>query len=164
MNTCSSYLCATTKEIIRAKADKKSYTNGIGLIMLSFGKLKILLGIILFAIFALAGYFFYLYQKGGVENYRPPVTKAESSKAQVLSDLTVLSQAIDAYHAKNLRYPEKIEQLRPEFIDKIPLEPSTGKPFTYESDGENRYRIIVSNPTFYGFRELVAENGKITQN
>ena len=132
--------------------------------MLSFGKFKILLGIILLAIIILAGYFFYLYQKGGVENYRPPVTKANSSKNQVLSDLTALTQAIEAYQAKNLRYPEKLDQLQPEFIEKIPLEPGTGKSFTYESDGENRYRIIVSNPTFYGLKELIAENGKIIQN
>jgi len=132
--------------------------------MSSHGKLKIILGIILFVVLIIAGYLFYLYQKGGVENYRPPVTKAESPKAQVLSDLTALSQAIDAYQAKNLRYPQRLEQLQPEFIDKIPLEPGTGKPFIYESDGKNEYRIGISDPASYGFKELYVKNGEVHQN
>jgi hypothetical protein len=132
--------------------------------MSSHGKLKIILGIILFVVLIIAGYLFYLYQKGGVENYRPPVTKAESPKTQVLSDLTALSQAIDAYQAKNLRYPQRLEQLQPEFIDKIPLEPGTGKPFTYESDGKDQYQIGISDPTSYGFKELFVKNGKVYQN
>jgi hypothetical protein len=132
--------------------------------MSSHGNLKIILGIILFVVLIIAGYLFYLYQKGGVENYRPPVTKAESPKAQVLSDLTALSQAIDAYQAKNLRYPQRLEQLQPEFIDKIPLEPGTGKPFTYESDGKDQYQIGISDPTSYGFKELFVKNGKVYQN
>jgi len=132
--------------------------------MSSHGKLKIILGIILFVILIIAGYLFYLYQKGGVENYRPPVTKAESPKAQVLSDLTALSQAIDAYQAKNLRYPQRLEQLQPDFIDKIPLEPKTGKPFIYESDGKDQYQIGISDPASYGLKELLVKNGKIIQN
>jgi hypothetical protein len=132
--------------------------------MSSCGKLKIILGIILFVVFIIVGYLFFLYQKGGIEHYRPPVTKAESPRAQVLSDLTALSQAIDAYYAKNLSYPEKLEQLQPEFLDKIPLEPKTGKPFFYESDGKDRYRMGVSDATSYGFKELFLENGKVHQN
>jgi hypothetical protein len=132
--------------------------------MSSHGKLKIILGIILFIVLIIAGYLFYLYQKGGVEHYRPPVTQAESPKAQVLSDLTGLSQAIDAYQAKNLRYPERLEQLQPEFIDKIPLEPKTGKPFIYKSDGKDQYQIVISDPTSYGLKELFVKNGKVHQN
>ena len=132
--------------------------------MASHGKLKIILGTALLVVLVFAGYLFSLYQKGGVENYRPPVTQTESPKTQVLNDLKALSQAIDVYYAKNLRYPEKLEQLQPEFIDKTPLEPGTGKPFAYESDGPNEYRITVSNPALYGFKELFVKNGKIHQN
>ena len=99
-----------------------------------------------------------------MEQYCPPMTEAESPRVQVLSDLVALSQAIDAYYAKNLRYPEKLEQLQPEFIDKIPLEPKTGKPFTYESDGKDQYQIGVFDPASYGFKELFVKNGKVHQN
>ena len=128
------------------------------------GKLKIILGIILFVVLIIAGYLFYLYQKGSTEHYRPPVIKAESSKAQILSDLMALSQAIEAYHAKNLEYPEKLEQLQPDFIDKVPSEPKTGKPFVYESDGKEGYRIGISDPASYGFKEVFIKNGKVHQN
>lgn len=132
--------------------------------MSSSVKLKIMLGIILFIVLVIVGYLFYLYQKGGVEHYRPPTAKVESPRTQVLNDLMALSQAIQAYYAKNLRYPEKLEQLRPEFIDKIPLEPKTGKPFIYESDGKDQYQIGISAPASYGFKELFVKNGKVYQN
>ena len=132
--------------------------------MSSHGKLKMILGIILFIVLIIVGYLFYLYQKGGVEHYRPPATRAESPRAQVLSDLNALSQAIEAYHAKNLRYPEKLEDLQPEFIDSIPLEPKTGRPFIYDSDGKNQYQIHISYPASYGAKEFFVKNGKIIQN
>ncbi len=132
--------------------------------MSSHGKLKIILGIVLLIILIVAGYLFYLYQKGGVEHYRPPVTKAEPPRAQVLRDLNALSQGIDAYYAKNLSYPEKLEQLQPEFLDKIPFEPKTGKPYLYESNGKDQYRINVSDPASYGLKDLFVESGKVHQN
>jgi hypothetical protein len=127
------------------------------------GKLKLLLGIILLVMIAIAVYFFYLYQQGGTQYYNPPVQKKDDPKMQVLSDMTVLSQTVEAYYAKNLRYPDKLEQLKPEFIDKIPLESGTEKSFIYESDALDRYRITVSDPSRYGFKELFIENGKIIQ-
>jgi hypothetical protein len=77
--------------------------------------------------------------------------------------MTVLSGAVEAYYAKNLRYPDKLEQLKPEFIDKIPLETGTEKSFIYASDALDRYRITVSDPSRYEFKELFIENGKIIQ-
>jgi len=127
------------------------------------GKWKFLLGIVFLVMIASAVYVFYLYQQGGTENYNPPVQKTDDPKVQILSDMTVLSGAVEAYYAKNLRYPDKPEQLKPEFIDKIPLETDTEKSFIYESDGIDRYRITVSNPSRYGLKELFIENGKITQ-
>ena len=139
------------------KQNKESLTN-----MLS-GKCKLLLAIIVLVIIVIGGYLAYLYQKGSAEHYHPPVIKASSPQAQVLSDLTALSQAIEAYQAKNLRYPEKLDQLQPEFIGKIPLEPVTGKAYIYESDGFNKYRIGAFDPTVHGFKELYIENGKMVQ-
>jgi hypothetical protein len=131
------------------------------------GKWKFLLGIILLLMIVVAVYVFYLYRQGGTENYNPPVQKKDAPQAQILNDMTVLSQAVEAYYAKNLRYPDKLEQLKPEFIDKIPLEAGTEKSFIYQSDGESagldRYRITVSDPSRYGFKELFIENGKIIQ-
>jgi hypothetical protein len=132
--------------------------------MSSSGKLKILLGLLVFVLIIIGGYGVYLYRTGGVENYRPPADASGSINTQVLSNLTALSQAIDAYHVKNLKYPERLEQLKPEFMDEIPMEPGTGKPFAYQSDGSDQYQIVVSNPNLYGLKELLIKNGKIIQN
>jgi hypothetical protein len=77
--------------------------------------------------------------------------------------MTLLSSAVEAYYAKNLKYPESLEELKPEFVDKIPLEAGTEKSFIYQSDETDRYRITVSEPSRYGFKELFIENGKIIQ-
>ena len=127
------------------------------------GKLKLALGILLLVVIAVAVYVFYLYQQGGTEHYRPPEEKAASPRAQALGDMKALSQAVEAYYAKNLQYPDRLEQLKPDFIGEIPLEPGTKKPFVYESDTQERYRIAVSDPSRYGLKELFIENGDIVQ-
>jgi hypothetical protein len=127
------------------------------------GTWTFLLGIILLVMIVIAVYVFYLYQPGGTEYYNPPVQKTDDPKMQILNDMTVLSGAVEAYYAKNLRYPDKPEQLKPEFIDKIPVETGTEKSFIYESDGLDRYRITVSDPSRYGLKDLFIENGKIIQ-
>jgi len=127
------------------------------------GPFKIVLGILFLVVIIIAGYVFYLYQKGGTENYRPPVQKAESPGVQILNDIKALSLAVDAYYTKNLKYPEKLEELKPEFVEKIPVEPGTGKSFRYETDGLDRYRITLTDPSRYGMKELFIENGEITQ-
>ncbi len=124
----------------------------------------VLLGIILFVIVAIVGPLIYLYQKGSVENYSSPIVKVDSLRTHVLNDLIALSQAIEAYYAKNLRYPERLDQVQPEFIDKIPLEPGTQKPYTYKLDPHNQYQILLSDPNIYGYKELRIENGKIIKN
>ena len=125
--------------------------------------LIIVLGLLIIAVIGIGGYVFYLYQKGGSENYRPPVQKVESPQAQTLADLKTLSQAVDAYYAKNLKYPATLGELQPEFVGRIPLEQGTNKSFVYSTDGLDRYRIAVSEPSRYGLKELFIENGELTQ-
>jgi hypothetical protein len=128
-------------------------------------KWKFLLGIVFIVMIACAVYIFYLYQQGGTEYYNPPAQKTDDPKTQIMRDITVLSGAVEAYYVKNMRYPDNLEQLKPEFIDKIPLEAGTEKAFVYEtggeSDGPDRYRITVSDPSRYGLKELFIENGQI---
>lgn len=133
------------------------------LINIFSGRLKRSLAFIALVIIVMGGYLAYLYQKGSATHYYPPAIKPSSPNAQVISDLITLSQAIEAYHAKNLRYPERLEQLLPEFLDKMPLELKTGNNCIYESDGMNQYRISMVDPTAFGLKELSIENGKIIQ-
>jgi hypothetical protein len=131
------------------------------------GKWKLILSFMLLVIIAVTAYVFYLYQQGGTEYYNPPVQKTDDPKTQIMSDMTVLSGAVESYYVKNMRYPDNLEQLKPEFIDKIPLEAGTEKSFVYEtggeSDGPDRYRITVSDPSRYGLKDLFIENGQIVK-
>ena len=97
-----------------------------------------------------------------MEHYQPPAEKAATLKARVVSDLTNLAQAMEAYYAKNLKHPERLEELKPDFIESVPTEP-TGKPFSYQLDGKNGYRIGVSDSVSYGFEEVYVRNGKVYQ-
>jgi hypothetical protein len=126
-------------------------------------RLKIILYIVLIFVFIVVGVLFYLYQHGGVENYIPPKTKVESPRIQVMNDLTTLSRAIEVFYAMNLRYPDSLAQLQPDFVVQIPHEPVTGRMYTYQTDGIAHYRISVSDPTAIGVKELAIENGKIIQ-
>lgn len=127
------------------------------------GKLKFLSGIILLVIIFIAIYVYYLYRQGGTEYYTSPVEKTEAPQKQIINDMTVLSSAVEAYYAKNLKYPGKLTELKPEFVNKIPLEAGTEKSFIYQSDETDVYRITVTDASRYGFKELFVENGKITQ-
>lgn len=127
------------------------------------GKLKFLSGIILLLIIVIAIYVYNLYRQGGTEYYTPPVEKAEVPRKQIINDMTILSSAVEAYYAKNLKYPGKLTELKPEFVNKIPLEAGTEKSFIYQSDETDVYRITVTDASRYGFKELFVENGKITQ-
>jgi hypothetical protein len=128
-----------------------------------FRKIKILLIFIILANIGIGGYLFYLYQKGDRSSYHPPVIQPSSPKTKVLDDLMTLSQSIEAYYAKNLKYPKTLDQLEPEYLDKPLLEPATNKPYNYVSDGFHQYRISVLDSSIYGFRELYVENGKMVQ-
>jgi hypothetical protein len=127
------------------------------------GKWKVLLGIVLLVIIAVAAYVFYLYGQGGIQNYKPPVECTEVPQKQIISDMTALSSALDAYFAKNLKYPQSLEDLKPEFMDKIPLEAGANTLFIYQPDEPDHYRLTVTDASRYGFKELYIENGTITQ-
>ncbi len=124
-------------------------------------KSKILL-LCLAAIFlVIVAIIFYYYQQGSVEHYVPPQVQEGPSEAQVLSDMTALSKAIEAYYGLNLKYPDRLEDLQPDFVSKIPVEHLTGKSYGYETDGSSRYRITVPNPGDYKLKLFANENGKI---
>jgi hypothetical protein len=108
-----------------------------------------------------------LYFRGDVSNYAPPPQQAVSSPEQAKADLQDLSQAVDAYFTKNMEYPQSLDALQPEFLDRVASDPLSGKPYRYtlsETNGIGRYRISVPDPTLYHAKELYIENGQLFQN
>lgn len=64
-----------------------------------------------------------------------------STAAQVMTDQTRLACALERYYLKQNRYPEKLEQLVPEFLAKLPTDPLSGEPYRYMRDENARYKI-----------------------
>ena len=119
--------------------------------------------ILVFGILGLCG-LVYLYRHGGKDNYFPPNEAVVSPASQVTNDLTLLSQAVESYYVKNMRYPKDLEGLKPEFISKLPVAPVSNTFYLYETNGTNRYAIRISGPEPYNLKEMQLENGKFIKN
>jgi len=126
-------------------------------------KLKIFLIVAASVLVVIAGITFYFYQQGGKEHYVPPVAKHETPVEQAITDLETLSKAIEAYNSLNLKYPERLDELQPDFVTKVPVDPATGKAYTYLTEGASKYKISVPNPAAYNQKVLAIENGKLTK-
>ena len=51
-------------------------------------------------------------------------------------DAAVIGLACELYRSRHGRYPANLAALAPEFLDKLPPDPFTGKPFVYRRKGE----------------------------
>ncbi len=130
-------------------------------------KLLITLSTILIAaLLAVIGYIGMLYRQGNVSNYTPPPPPSVSPKEQAISDLQNLSRAVEAYFVKNMEYPQKLDSLVPEFIDRVGHDPLSAKPYLYTATGNGgaaSYRISLPAPSLYNIKECFIENGTVTQ-
>lgn len=130
-------------------------------------KLLLLFFILTVMMVALIAYVSVLYLKGDVSNYEPPQLPSASSSERVQSDLQNLSQAVEAYFVQNMEYPQNLELLQPDFLDRVAYDSLSGKPYLYslyENEGASRYRISVPDPNLYNLKEFYIEGGKIVQN
>lgn len=115
---------------------------------------------------AVTGYVALLYWHGGESNYSPPKQPAASPQEKARSDLQSLARAIEAYFIKNMEYPQRLEQLMPEFIDRVGTDPLSGKTYLYTLDatkGGGRYRISVPDARLYKAQEFYLEDGTLVQ-
>ena len=63
-------------------------------------------------------------------------TSFATHRADAVHRLSCLAVAAATYRAKNLRFPEKLEDLAPDFITAIPTDPFDGKPLKMERSGQ----------------------------
>jgi len=129
-------------------------------------KLLLLFCILIAITLAVVGYVSFLHWKGGVSNYEPPKQSSVSPQESAQSDLQNLSRAVEAYFIKNMEYPQKLELLMPEFIDRVGSDPLSGKTYQYslvEIKGTSRYRISVPDPKLYNAKEFYIEDGTLVQ-
>jgi len=129
-------------------------------------KLIVFISILILIAGIMLGYVAVLYWKGGINNYEPPKQTYDTSRAQVTADLHNFSKAVDAYFVVNMKYPRKLEQLQPAFLDRINNDPASGTPYVYtlsETNGAGHYRISVPNPKLYNAEDLYIEDGTLYQ-
>jgi len=131
--------------------------------MIKSKKVRILLLVIVALIVLALGLLGYLYNQGSVEHYQPPKAETQPPEKQVMNDLSTLAQAVEAYYGANLNYPQRLEELQPDFISNLPAEPATGKAYVYETDGSSKYRVSVPDPKALNLTELYIENGKLSK-
>jgi len=129
-------------------------------------KLVVFISILIVIAAVILGYVAVLYWKGGVNNYEPPKQAYATSREQVLTDLQVLSKAVEAYFVVHMEYPGKLEQLQPAFLERIGNDPASGTPYRYtlsETNGAGHYRISVPDPKLYSAEDLYIEDGTLFQ-
>jgi hypothetical protein len=129
-------------------------------------KLLLLIYIPLTIAIAVIGYVSVLYWKGGTSNYEPPKQVSLPPHERARADLYELSRSVEAYFIKNMEYPQRLELLSPEFVERVPNDPLSGKSYLYSlngSTGTTGYRISVPDPGLYSSKELCIENGIISQ-
>ncbi len=69
--------------------------------------------------------------KGMARSIWMTALKSKASKAQ-----GVVAMALKLYRSEKGEYSTKLAQLVPEYLEAVPVEPHTGKPLIYESDGK----------------------------
>jgi hypothetical protein len=57
--------------------------------------------------------------------------------------LNQLSAGLEIYHIYNGRYPATLDELSPEYIEKIPVDPKTSLPYKYESQDGQSYELCA---------------------
>jgi hypothetical protein len=67
----------------------------------------------------------------------PALTVARTKAARCESELAAMQIQLGLHLFKNKygAFPDKIEQIAPEFLQSIPLDPVSGKAFEYKKDG-----------------------------
>ncbi len=73
-----------------------------------------------------------------------PAVKQISSNAllaQVRSRQAVAAIALERFYLKNTKYPTRLDELRPDFLASVPLDPCDGKPMRYRLSESGRYLL-----------------------
>jgi hypothetical protein len=53
--------------------------------------------------------------------------------------------------------------LQPDFMAKLPADPTSAKSYRYETDGSSTYKVSVGNPEKLRLKVLCVDNGKIVR-
>lgn len=121
---------------------------------------KIFALVVAVVIIILASVAIYLYQQGSTEHYKPPKESEVSPDQQAAADLMTISKAVEAYNSLNLKYPEKLEELVPDFLARVPAEPGSGRAYVYKTDGTSNYTVEIADPAVFKLKKMLVENGK----
>ena len=66
---------------------------------------------------------------------------ANALLAQVRARQAVAAIALERFYLKNTKYPARLDELVPEFLPAVPLDPCDGKPMRYRMTNNGRYML-----------------------
>ncbi len=66
------------------------------------------------------------------------------ARTDALRDAAILGLSCELYRSKHGEYPDSLDELVPEFLDAIPPDPFTGKPFVYKKRPDGEGFIVYS--------------------
>ncbi len=69
----------------------------------------------------------------------------QEGHAALQAQFAQVALALAAYRADHGRYPEKLDALRPKYLNDFPLDPFSGKPFRFRCDGKD-YTLYSVGP------------------
>ncbi|NLO19162.1 MAG: hypothetical protein GX121_04690 [Ignavibacteria bacterium] len=124
--------------------------------------LKITIAVVLVLLISIAIMFFVSYQQGSVDNYVPPKIEEMADQEQAEEDLSQIASALSTYYAQNFAYPSSLQELVPDFIDNLPVDPLAKKPYLYQAEGDS-YVISVFDPKLYHCEYFYYEDGFLTK-
>lgn len=107
-------------------------------------------------IVAQAGFIYFYSDSAAPKSAHEAITKAVDGKGMTASKAAQakVQTAVMAYRVKNKKFPDNLQQLVPQFLDKVPVDPATKKQIAYQVvDG----RAIVGSTsgTAFASNEMV---------
>ena len=75
--------------------------------------------------------------------FKPSTQLAKARDARRKSDLQKLKNPLEDYYNDNQCYPNSLDQLKPDYLGEVPIDPVTKQPYQIQTSGCDKYRIYA---------------------
>lgn len=79
-----------------------------------------------------------------------PCDLEDNEVSAIHTDGAQITAALDAFRASEQKYPQRLEELTPKYMDKVP-EKIGGRKFSYSVNDAGKYNLRVASPSGGGY-------------